>query len=132
MTVSVASSPIAFRCPLWARMVFALLLTIGASFGAKASAVESISDRVDAVSTSIDEKLVNDSRTGVATDEVTKNAKWIFWLLWLVTPGLVYGLLIPFVIMKAKANDMDAVKTGVVALILGSVLYFGALAVFYG
>lgn len=114
------------------RMALALVLMLGASFGSNAFAVESLSDSATAVADEIDTNLVNDSRAGVATDEINANLKWVFWVLWLVVPMLVYGFLIPTIIMKAKANDMDSVKTGVISLVVGSVLYFGVLAVFFG
>lgn len=120
------------RNAIWLRMAFALVIMLGASFGSHAFAVESISDSATAVADELDTKMVNDSRAGVATDEINANLKWVFWLLWLVTPMLVYGFLIPTIIMKAKANDMDAVKSGVISLVVGSVLYFGVLAIFFG
>jgi hypothetical protein len=120
------------RNAVWLRMAFALVLLLGAAFGSTTFGADSLSDSATAVADELDAKLVNDSRAGVATDEVNANLKWVFWALWLAVPMLVYGIMIPTIIMKAKANDMDAVKSGVISLVLGSVLYFGVLAVFFG
>jgi hypothetical protein len=104
----------------------------GGTANMKTYAADSLTDSATAVADEMDTKLTNSSRAGVATDEITTNLKWVFWALWLVVPMLVYGFLIPTIIMKAKANDMESVKTGVIALVVGTVLYFGVLAVFFG